>query len=92
MLDKQKKIIELRTIVQAVIACDADWETKYDVIFEAYRDSHRDSGVSIEWSDPDTSYEEDVRAFADALEEVAVQASMIVDSVEEAFVRYCNGK
>lgn len=39
------------------------WEEKYDLIF-----SEKISGkAQIDWYDPDTTYEEDVRAFVDAL-------------------------
>ena len=44
------------------------WEVKYDLIFNVKRISFLESiGIShFTWYDPDTSYEEDVRAYVDS--------------------------
>ena len=47
-----------------------DWESKYNAIF-AMRipEQFRQLGLSFDWYDPDTSYEDDVRAFISAVEQ-----------------------
>jgi hypothetical protein len=63
-----RNVVELQRAVASVMACDVDWDAKYDTIFSLYQRS----GVSVMWTDPDTSYEDDVRAFVAALNEMAV--------------------
>ncbi len=49
---------------------DAEWKTKFDVIFSedlSLRVWNLDPG--FDYRDPDTTYEEDVQAFVNALQE-----------------------
>lgn len=62
-------------IARAVLTfkSDLDWEEKYDKIFERaprVRELCREAGRTFEYCDPDTSYEEDVRAYVEALREL----------------------
>lgn len=45
----------------------ANWETKYELIFSERLSKRIDALVSIDYCDPDTSYEEDVLAYVNAL-------------------------
>lgn len=51
--------------------CD-EWEIKYELVFDVAREV-RELGYDIEYYDPDATYEEDVRAYATALEQFAVK-------------------
>jgi adenosine deaminase len=68
MFEKAKKFIRLADAAKAVCDSDADWETKYDLIFsEEISVAVRATGVSFDPCDPDTSYQEDVLAYVEAL-------------------------
>lgn len=58
---------------EEVLASDADWETKYEIVFKFVKPKIRATGIRVEWSDPDTSYEEDVTAYVSALRDKAAQ-------------------
>lgn len=45
---------------------DTKWEDKYDTIFRLGRGLN-EAGFGVEWYDPDTSYQEDVQAYVQAL-------------------------
>lgn len=67
----KKSIVKL--IVQAnqiVLNPNLDWEQLYDQIFDMWiwKKIHA-AGYAFDWSDPDTSYEEDVLAYVRALNE-----------------------
>lgn len=49
------------------------WEALYELVFGPYgiRAGQLDTGIPVDWYDPDTSYEEDVRAYLNALKEKA---------------------
>lgn len=69
--DKQKLLKQIRK-VQRTFEDDAlDWESKYDIIFHwhSYKISIllKNLGISLDWYDPDTTYEEDVTAYVKAL-------------------------
>ena len=64
----------LRLADEAVAVQDSDvsWETKYDLLFSSeISGAISKTGVEISYVDPDGSYEEDVRAFIDAVEKKA---------------------
>jgi hypothetical protein len=60
--EEKKKIHER---VKRIIASDLEWEEKYDMIFS----EEVSRKFSLNYYDPDTSYEEDVMAFMNALDE-----------------------
>lgn len=58
---------DLHAQVNEVYESNLSWETKYDLIFSE-RLSRRIFGlIRLDYCDPDTSYEEDVKAFVEAL-------------------------
>jgi hypothetical protein len=63
-------LIRLIERAEAIFRSEADWEIKYDTIFDMFIwRKIRDVGHHFEWCDPDTSYEEDVTAYVTALSE-----------------------
>lgn len=67
------ELVKINTKVQRLInEEDVDWELKYDTIFSPNISKRvfalmKELNISFDYYDPDTSYEEDVRAFSDAL-------------------------
>lgn len=75
-----KKFIKLTNLAQKIMNSEADWETKYDLIFSDMIIRKVDkTGINIAWYDPDTTYEADVRAYVDALVEKATELSKILE-------------
>lgn len=73
MATTEEKIRKINKKVQKIIyRDDLNWNQKYDMIFskEISRKVHRH--INLNYYDPDTSYEEDVMAFASALNEWVV--------------------
>lgn len=60
--------------VASIMTSSADWETKYHLVFSLHQDvinpGLKAIGIGHSWYDPDTTYEEDARAYADSLEPV----------------------
>ncbi len=66
---KLKKIIALIGTAERIFnSSTSDWEAKYDLIFGLdIWQKIRKAGYSFEWSDPDTTYQEDITAYVEAL-------------------------
>jgi hypothetical protein len=70
-----KEISNLNDTVQnhiKVAESTEDWETAYDLIFNEYCSRRffnlvKQLGMGFDYYDPDTTYEEDARAFANAM-------------------------
>lgn len=61
---KQEKILsKLFQKTEDIINSETSWESKYDKIFSDEISKKVFSMVDIDYSDPDTSYEEDAKAF-----------------------------
>ena len=56
----------------------APWKMKYDLIFSPGMSRRMHALVPFEYYDPDTSYEEDVRAFCRAVEEKAEELRLVL--------------
>jgi hypothetical protein len=57
-------------MVELILGSGATWEYKYDRIFgmsRGIRGLIDELDISFSWCDPDTSYEEDVTAYVEAL-------------------------
>ena len=59
----------LHQSVHRALEADAPWKAKYEFIFELYRESR----VTVDWLDLDTSYEEDVLSFVRGLDAMAAE-------------------
>jgi hypothetical protein len=60
----------VQEIVQ-VATTNNDWESAYDIIFPTHVRGVRAADPDFSWYDPDSSYQDDVLAFANALKERA---------------------
>ena len=70
MATTEEKIRKINNKVQELIwRNDLDWEQKYDRIFSDQISRKVHKLIHLDYYDPDTSYEEDVSAFASALDE-----------------------
>lgn len=68
--ETQKDILTLIDKAEKIFESTATWEMKYDLIFGMrIAQKIRESDLSFDWYDPDTSYEEDVRYYMRALRE-----------------------
>ena len=78
-----REFVRLADQALAIRNSDASWETKYNLIFsnEISR-AIQDTGIEFDYCDPDTTYEEDVRAFVDAVEARAVEVRKACDDGE----------
>jgi hypothetical protein len=78
----QELVILNKKIQQLIKEKEVSWEVKYNLIFskEIFRrifDLFKELNLTFEYYDPDTSYEEDLTAFAFALEEKMQELSKI---------------
>lgn len=73
------ELARLRDRAVLIAESAASWETKYALIFSATM-SRRVWGLDsgFDYYDPDTTYEADVRAFVDALQERVVELEKIL--------------
>ena len=65
-----EQLQELKKLIDEVVRVyesAAEWKVKYDLIFSEHLSRRICDIVCIEYYDPDTSYEEDVRAYVVAL-------------------------
>lgn len=69
-LEKVKEFIRLADIAKEIINNEIlEWKEKYDFIFGLKVQST--TGITFDWYDPDTTYEEDVTYYFEALMEKA---------------------
>lgn len=70
-----REFCKLTNIATAIMELpNASWEVKYDLLFpEIIRKVHALKEIEFTYYDPDTSYEEDARAFVSALQHRADQ-------------------
>ena len=69
--ENERALLKHIQFCQQVFDSDADWKYKYDRIFKIARQFIRplltQMGLDFDYYDPDTSYEEDVTAYMNAL-------------------------
>lgn len=73
--EEKKRIYER---AKKIIASDLEWQEKYDMIFS----EEISRKFSLNYYDPDTSYEEDVMAFMDALDEYMIKQDIISKQID----------
>lgn len=84
--ERIRALIRMAKQAEAVVEDEAmDWESKYDFIFNPEFSVYiRDTlNFRLDYYDPDTSEEEDVRAYVRALREKADQQAEILKHLEE---------
>jgi hypothetical protein len=64
-----KKLRDLHAQVLEICGSNLSEETKYDLIFSPALAGQIRTLIDLDYCDPDTSYEEDIRAFVEALNE-----------------------
>jgi len=93
-IDKLEEFIDLFRYMESVIESDLHWAAKYDLVFSPFCAGQMKKLGSIEYRNPDESYEEDVRAFYRAVKEKADSFKKIVDlyrrKTDAAEYRYLN--
>jgi len=47
------------------------WKDKYEIVFGSLMDKIEETGVEVDWCDPDMDYEDDVLAYVGALKKKA---------------------
>lgn len=78
-----QKLVKLNQRIQNLIQeNNISWETRYEIIFSSQVSKQiftyfKEIGIVFDYYDPDTSYEEDVKAFADAVNDKIVELSTI---------------
>lgn len=64
-------VVELREVLEDE---GLDWEVKFDLVFGTHQKNIKallsEAGKNLDYYDPDTTYEEDSRAYVTALEEL----------------------
>lgn len=66
---KATKFIELAKKLRNLVDDEhVSWELKYDILFSNLKEDIKKTGFKVDYYDPDTSYEDDVRAFNDAVQ------------------------
>lgn len=63
------ELVFLHKEVNRIFDSTLPWETKYDLIFSEFISRRISSIIHLDYYDPDTSYQEDVTAFVNALNE-----------------------
>lgn len=77
------ELVKINNKVQRLVSeNEIDWELKYDTIFSPNISRKvfalmKELNVSFDYYDPDTSYEEDIKAFSDALKDKVQELSKI---------------
>lgn len=84
MFNDWKRFVELTEIAVRIRDCEADWPTKYNAIFSS-EISRQINALAVPFSyvDPDTSEEEDVRAYVCALEEHAERLRPLLNALPQ---------
>jgi len=68
MSGNARTFIQISREAREIANSEADWETKYDLIFSAdISQTIFFLGISFDYCDPDSSYEEDVMAYVNAI-------------------------
>lgn len=82
-MDKYKEFIRLtkhaRDVIRRAQESDDDvWKETYDYVFRAIGPAVTKTEVQFTWHDPDTTYQEDVTAYVEALTEKAIKVSSLI--------------
>lgn len=73
--EEKKKIYER---AKRIIASDLEWKDKYDMIFS----EEISRKISLDYYDPDTTYEEDVMAFMKAFDSYMFKQDIIAKQID----------
>lgn len=69
---KNLEFLQLVAVIDNIMRSSQDWSVKYDLIFSPGISRRIEAlGYTPDYCDPDSSYEDDVRAYVDAVNELA---------------------
>lgn len=77
-LERIREYLTLFEEAKVIFDSEADWETKYDLIFSDQVSTPMNKLFRLDYYDPDTTYEEDLTAWFRAAEEKADELYKIV--------------
>ena len=63
VLAKQREFVQIADLALKLREVEGDWETKFNLVFNVFKPALTDTGVAVEWHDPDMGYEDDARAY-----------------------------
>ena len=70
-VQERRELLAAMVRVRFIVESSAPWDVKYDLVFSLHQDVIRPGldavGINFEYYDPDGSYEDDVRAYDEAL-------------------------
>ncbi|MDX1535924.1 MAG: hypothetical protein R3346_04155 [Candidatus Spechtbacterales bacterium] len=84
---KYKRFLNLVAMAEATLALPDAAKRKYDVIFSEIAPQVRELNMEPDYYDPDTTYEEDARAYVDALREQADEIRPIIEAHDQTLAR-----
>ena len=76
-MEKVQRFIELEKQILKIFNSEAFWKTKYDLIF-AINKEIVEIKMGFEWCDPDCDYEDDVRAYVQAIKKKVEDYNKII--------------
>ena len=80
-ISKYRRFIKITERAEALVEAVSDWEVVYDVVFsDTINGAIIAMGLSPSYYDPDTTYEEDARAYVSALRTNADRYQAVVDT------------
>lgn len=71
--EKVSEFLRLYDTAMRVFSSALPWDRKYDLIFDKDVSGAANKLFPIDWLDPDTSYEDDVRAFMEGWQKRAME-------------------
>jgi hypothetical protein len=80
----------LRFVLQLEKRDDVSWEAKYDLVFSPLvsgkiRELSVLLGLSVEWTDPDLDYEDDLRAYCRGCEDLLKDVTNMIEVASEVW-------
>ena len=83
LLKDLQEFVALSEAVELIVESEADWKTKYDLVFSPRVSGHvRSLGIDFEWYDLDESYQQDVENYAFALAQKAREVRKVIESLK----------
>lgn len=82
-IEKLKRFIQLVDTAKLIAKSAVSWETKYDLIFsEEISRTIKRLLITVDWTNPAGSYEEDVLSYVMALSEKAKELQLVLDETK----------
>lgn len=87
MTERINQIIKIRNQINQIFDSKLSWEAKFDEIFTV-KNGFYPLGFSVDWADPDESFELDVKWYVEAMNEQLEK--YLGDYIESGRVRKCS--